>query len=265
MIDTNNITSNKVLLKTGQESPRISHRISLYDEYSIDEMKDTDFDARDDSAPPRLDGIKVLVKIKPDATQGQRRISGISNYDEYELDDPIEDDSTTASLEEKHVEELPIKSITKQTERMSLLGMHFSAISNYNEYDLDDENDDQTDCMTGVSLYNEYSFEELTPKVPAPKKRLSLIGVSTYNEYDCDIHQDEVETVGVSMYDEYDYDNVPRDRPVKRPPTPIVPFIVDITPPVLYLISTAEKHSISSVFSAYDEYDCVSDTLSSLG
>ena len=265
MIDTNNIAANKVQLRSGQESHLASHRISLYDEYSIEDVKDTYFDARDDSSPPRMDGIDVPVKIKPEATQAQMRISGISNYDEYEINDPFEHVSTTASREDEHVEELPVQGITKQTERMSLLGMHFSAISNYYEYDLDDENDDQTDSMTGVSLYNEYGLEELTHKVPAPKKPLSLIGVSNYNEYDCDIHQDDIETVGISMYDEYDYDNVFRDRLVKRPPTPVVPLIVDITPSVMYPISSAEKHSISSVFSAYDEYDCISDTLSSLG
>jgi hypothetical protein len=265
MIDTNNIASNKVQLKTGQESRCASHPINLYDEYCIDEMKDMDFDAYNDSATPRLDAVNVLVKIKPDANQAQRRISGISNYDEYELDDPIEDDSTTTSLEDEHVEELPIKGITKQTKRMSLIGMHFSAISNYNEYDLDDENDDQTDSMTGISLYNEYGFEDEKPKEAAPKKRLSLTGVSNYNEYDCDIHQDEIETVGISLYDEYDYDDVPQDHPVKRPPTPFVPRIVDIMPPVMYPIAGAGKHSISSVFSDYDEYDCDSDSLSSLG
>jgi hypothetical protein len=264
MIDTTTIAPNNAQLNTaGKRSHRPSRPISLYDEYCIDEMKDIDFDDEyeDDSAPPCLDGIKV---VQPDAIQAERLISGISNYDEYEPDDPFQDDSTTTSLEDEHVQEqeLLIKSITKQTKRLNLSGMRFAVISNYNEYSLDDENDDQTDSMTGISLYEEYNFENENPKKPtAPKKSVSLKGVSNYNEYDCDIHQDEVETVGISMHDEYDYDD--KDRPSKRPPTPFMAPVVDITLPVVYPIASRE-HVISNVMNTYDEYDCDTDTLSSL-
>jgi hypothetical protein len=264
MIDTTAVTPNKVRLKTvGQGLHRPTHPVSLYDEYFIDEMKDIDFDEDDIESPtPCLGEIKV---IQADAFRAKRRISGISNYDEYELDDPFQDDSTTTSLEDEHVQEqeLPIKGITKRTKRLNLSGMHFAVTSNYNEYNLDDENDDQTDSMTGISLYEEYAFEnENTNEPTAPKKGLSLTGVSIYNEYDCNIHQDEIETVGASTYDEYDYDE--KDRPSKRPPTPFMPPVFDIPPHVVYPIEF-RQHVISNVLNTYDEYDCDADTFSSLG
>lgn len=235
-------------------------RTSLYDEYCIDENLIPIEKPEEYSCAP----TKAIQEKNSFVLSRSKRLSlvGISFYDEYGQDSESENHledvhmvkcDDTAKQEQDSIAQIPLP-IRRPMVR----------VSNYNEYGTynnDDENDVRDDCsMKGVSVYDEYDANSCM-RVPRMTQvsRVSLEGISMYNEYECDrneIDQDDISTLGVSMYDAYDDDNDHPPKRLTRPPTPIIPLLIE-TP-----VFAAGSYCMSPV-SMYDEYDVDSGTLSS--